>query len=101
MTAAATTTAPAVGTSQNPAVPLPPADILAGIGATLNAGLNRWMDVEVYRRTGGALLPGGQVAPGVYGPTTALPTITAGGMNLSPLLLIGAGLVVVLLLVRK
>jgi hypothetical protein len=94
-----TPTTPTVGTSSNPAVPLPPSDILAGIGAGLVGGLNRWMDVEVYRRTGGALLPGGQVAPGVYPPATATPTVTAASM--SPLLLlIGAGLVV-LLLVRK
>jgi hypothetical protein len=93
---------PAAGPiTSGPAVPLPPTDILTGIGAALTNGLNRWMDVEVYRRTGGALLPGGQVSPGAWPAASPLPAPTPPAYTAQPWLLLAAGAVVLVLLVRK
>lgn len=74
-------------------------DLLGQVGAVVAGGLNRWLDVEAYNRTGGALLPGGQVQPGGT-PAVIATTTQAGAMQgMLPLLLLAG--VAALLLLRK
>lgn len=93
-----TTVAP--GAPAPPAVPSPtPADWQGLFGAALAGGLNRWLDVEAYNRTGGAILPGGAVAPGAGPVIVTTRTEERDWRSMLPVLAIGA--IVLVLVMRR